>query len=153
MPDYKYHCEACGHEFAEFVKLIRKKHPKKCPACGRMKLESVIGLTIGSRKKETVGSQAERNMKGLSKEKLDQIMGQGKQGVTQETRQRIEQLGGQILEKQKPSSETGGIPWWRDGSVGDMPRSDKPLPLEKMEGELKGMGIKLDKAKKAILGE
>ena len=119
-----------------------------------MKLDSIIGLTIGSRKKETVGSQAERNMKGLSKEKLDGLMQQGKQGVTEKTRRRLEKLGGKVVEtQQKPSSETGGLPWWRDGSVAGMPRSEKPLSLEKMEGELKGLGVRLDVAKKKILGD
>ncbi len=42
MPTYEYRCKACGHEFEEF-QAITAEHLKKCPACGKRKLQRLIG--------------------------------------------------------------------------------------------------------------
>ncbi|MDO8303473.1 MAG: zinc ribbon domain-containing protein [Sedimentisphaerales bacterium] len=42
MPTYDYVCNACDHKFEEFQSI--KANPlKKCPACGKMKLNRLIG--------------------------------------------------------------------------------------------------------------
>jgi putative FmdB family regulatory protein len=46
MPTYDYACESCGHEFEEF-QPITAKPLKKCPACGRSKLQRLIGTGGG----------------------------------------------------------------------------------------------------------
>ena len=43
MPTYNYHCEACGHQFEQF-QSITAKTLKKCPRCGKLKLNRTIGL-------------------------------------------------------------------------------------------------------------
>jgi putative FmdB family regulatory protein len=42
MPTYDYRCAACGHEFEAF-QSITEAPKKKCPACGKRKLERRIG--------------------------------------------------------------------------------------------------------------
>lgn len=46
MPTYDYQCEACGHTFEEF-QSITAKPLKKCPACGKSKLQRLIGTGAG----------------------------------------------------------------------------------------------------------
>ena len=46
MPTYDYVCRACEHEFEEF-QSITAKPLKKCPECGKSKLERLIGTGAG----------------------------------------------------------------------------------------------------------
>jgi putative FmdB family regulatory protein len=46
MPTYEYACEHCGHQFEEF-QSITAKPLKKCPECGKMKLNRLIGTGMG----------------------------------------------------------------------------------------------------------
>lgn len=41
MPTYEYRCANCGHELEEFQSMSAKPL-KKCPACGKNKLERLI---------------------------------------------------------------------------------------------------------------
>jgi putative FmdB family regulatory protein len=42
MPTYDYKCKACDHTF-ELFQTMTAKHQKKCPACGKLALERLIG--------------------------------------------------------------------------------------------------------------
>lgn len=42
MPTYDYRCNACQHLFEEF-QTFSEKPLKKCPKCGKSKLERLIG--------------------------------------------------------------------------------------------------------------
>lgn len=42
MPTYDYRCNACSHEF-ELFQSMSEGLKKKCPACGKLKLERLIG--------------------------------------------------------------------------------------------------------------
>ena len=42
MPTYEYRCTACDHEF-ELFQSMSASHKRKCPECGRLKLERLIG--------------------------------------------------------------------------------------------------------------
>lgn len=42
MPTYDYRCNNCGHSF-ELFQHITENPIKKCPACGKLKVERVIG--------------------------------------------------------------------------------------------------------------
>jgi putative FmdB family regulatory protein len=46
MPTYDYRCSACGHEL-EVFQSIREAALKKCPKCGKSKLERLIGPGAG----------------------------------------------------------------------------------------------------------
>jgi putative FmdB family regulatory protein len=46
MPTYDYRCSACEHEF-ELVQSMRAPVKKKCPACGKLQLERLIGVGAG----------------------------------------------------------------------------------------------------------
>ena len=42
MPTYDYRCAACEHEF-ELFQSMKDAAKKKCPACGKLSLERLIG--------------------------------------------------------------------------------------------------------------
>lgn len=42
MPTYDYRCGACSHEF-ELFQSMSDSVKKKCPACGKLALERLIG--------------------------------------------------------------------------------------------------------------
>ncbi len=46
MPTYDYRCNACEHQFEEFQSMSAKPL-KKCPECGKPKLERLIGTGAG----------------------------------------------------------------------------------------------------------
>jgi len=46
MPTYDYRCNACGHEF-ELFQPMSANPKKKCPECGKLKLERLIGAGAG----------------------------------------------------------------------------------------------------------
>lgn len=46
MPTYDYRCNACGHTFEEF-QMMSDPVMRKCPECGKLKLERLIGSGAG----------------------------------------------------------------------------------------------------------
>ncbi len=42
MPTYDYRCKACDHEF-ELYQSMTASIKKKCPECGKLSLERLIG--------------------------------------------------------------------------------------------------------------
>ena len=46
MPTYDYVCNACDHEF-ELFQSMSESVKKKCPECGKLKLERLIGTGAG----------------------------------------------------------------------------------------------------------
>ncbi len=46
MPTYDYVCENCEHEFEQFQSIMAKP-TRKCPNCGRLKLQRLIGAGAG----------------------------------------------------------------------------------------------------------
>jgi len=46
MPTYDYICRACGHEF-ELFQQMSEPVKRKCPRCGKAKLERLIGAGAG----------------------------------------------------------------------------------------------------------
>jgi putative FmdB family regulatory protein len=46
MPTYEYACRACGHEF-ELFQQMTESLKRKCPECGRLKLQRLIGTGGG----------------------------------------------------------------------------------------------------------
>jgi putative FmdB family regulatory protein len=44
MPIYEYVCNVCGHEFEEWQK-ITDSPVKKCPSCGKRKVERLVSLS------------------------------------------------------------------------------------------------------------
>jgi putative FmdB family regulatory protein len=45
MPFYDYKCGGCGHTFEEMLRIADMDKPtkKKCSACGKKKVEMVVG--------------------------------------------------------------------------------------------------------------
>lgn len=46
MPTYDYRCKACSHNWEEF-QPITAKATRKCPDCGKLKAERIIGPGAG----------------------------------------------------------------------------------------------------------
>lgn len=46
MPTYDYRCDACGHEF-ELFQSMTAPVKRKCPSCGKNKLQRLIGTGAG----------------------------------------------------------------------------------------------------------
>lgn len=46
MPTYDYQCNACGHKF-ELFQQMSDSVKRKCPKCGKPKLERLIGIGAG----------------------------------------------------------------------------------------------------------
>lgn len=46
MPTYDYRCQSCGHEF-ELFQQMSEPVKRKCPDCGRPRLERLIGTGAG----------------------------------------------------------------------------------------------------------
>ena len=46
MPTYDYVCEACGHAFEHFQSMSSKRL-RTCPACGKKKLDRLVGSGAG----------------------------------------------------------------------------------------------------------
>jgi putative FmdB family regulatory protein len=46
MPTYDYECNSCGHKFETFQSMTEKPL-RKCPDCGKLKLERLIGMGAG----------------------------------------------------------------------------------------------------------
>src|SRR3954470_9032249 len=46
MPTYEYECDACGHKFEKFHSITAAPI-KKCPVCGKSKVNRLIGAGAG----------------------------------------------------------------------------------------------------------
>jgi putative FmdB family regulatory protein len=46
MPTYDYNCRACGHQF-ELFQQMSEANKRKCPECGKLRLQRLIGLGAG----------------------------------------------------------------------------------------------------------
>jgi len=46
MPTYDYRCAACGHEL-EIFQSMSESPKRKCPECGKLRLERQIGMGAG----------------------------------------------------------------------------------------------------------
>jgi putative FmdB family regulatory protein len=46
MPTYRYQCQGCEHEFEEFQSMSSKPL-RRCPQCGKLKLDRLIGPGAG----------------------------------------------------------------------------------------------------------
>lgn len=46
MPTYDYQCGSCGHEFELFQQMSDSVR-RKCPDCGKLKLQRLIGTGAG----------------------------------------------------------------------------------------------------------
>lgn len=132
MPEYEFKCGDCQHCFS-LAQSMKAPRPKSCPRCRcRKNFGQVIGLPIGVRgEPRTVGSLAEKNTKKLCKEEYDAVMMKGKiKGLSPQMKKRVEAAGGTVVE---PKKRSGELPWYRDGSIPGVERSEKPIDITKIK--------------------
>ena len=67
MPHYDYRCDHCGHEMTDVKQSIHDDPLKRCPECGKHKLERVpqLGCYASVRNATTVGQHWDRQEKAL----------------------------------------------------------------------------------------
>lgn len=77
MPTYEYRCSGCGHGF-EIVQSMKDKTKRKCPQCGKNRLERVLGTPLVFTKGEpqTIKHLAERNTERMGKYELGDKIGE-----------------------------------------------------------------------------
>ena len=109
MPTYLYQCRSC-QALTEVIHRFSAPGPKTCSQCGAKSPARVFGVP-NVNTVDTVGQQAERNMKRLGREKTQLL--NGTIGPAAEARQKRED------EAKK------NAPWWRKGKA-------KPVDLRKV---------------------
>ena len=118
MPTYDYRCAACGHELEHF-QSIREPALRKCPKCGKSKLERLIGPGAGILFKGggfyQTDYRSENYKRGESSEKdggkpasepaSPAATGESKQGATTEKPETKKSEKGSEKQTEKPSEE------------------------------------------------
>lgn len=130
MPTREYHCDGCGHHYEEFFKSIADDNPLSCPSCdedydGVFRQVYGAGIAIVYGQPTTFGQQAEINAKKMGKEQMS-IMAESAKLENRRADALNLPRGASKAEK---SAET---PWFRSGSIPELPKLDKPLNLSKV---------------------
>src|SRR5207247_2848565 len=86
MPTYEYECSACGHEF-ETIQNMSEGALRKCPKCGKLKLERLISGGAGvifkgsgfyetDYKRNRRGAETSKDSKEASESKAEKAKGE-----------------------------------------------------------------------------
>jgi putative FmdB family regulatory protein len=103
MPIYEYQCQACGHEMEAWQK-ISDQPLRKCPECGKMKLQKLISA-VGFRLKG--GGWYETDFKSDGKRNLAGDKSADKKGDKTETKKADKPADGKKAQKKdKPASKS-----------------------------------------------
>ena len=84
MPIYDYKCKACERLFAEEQSIKKYKRRRKCPSCGKYKLERIIGASTVCIRAEakTLVHLAERNTEKMGSYELGDKRGAQEEAAT-----------------------------------------------------------------------
>lgn len=106
MPIYHYLCKSCNHDF-EISHGIKQKPLRKCPACGRLKLERVLYACYGrvARSADQMG-----NVGDLAKFNTDKLTKGEKESKDHEYAE------GSKLAKYKLKKQTLDRPWYHSSN-------------------------------------
>lgn len=103
MPIYEYQCQACGHEMEAWQK-ISDQPLRKCPECGKLKLQKLISA-VGFRLKG--GGWYETDFKSDGKRNLAGDKSADKKGDKTETKKADKPADGKKAQKKdKPASKS-----------------------------------------------
>jgi putative FmdB family regulatory protein len=106
VPEYFYECQNCEHSF-EIFQHIKARRKRKCPECGKLKLERLIQRTFGFMGGcKTVGSLAEKNASKMSDEQKKELL--DKQKTKKFKSRSIPRGHDELATPPKPK-----VPWWR----------------------------------------
>jgi putative FmdB family regulatory protein len=128
MPCYEYHCKACKTVF-DFEHSIHDEALTQCPLCGKKKkIERCITTPMFMWVKNIcLGIHAENNTKALGgMDYLEWQKDEKYKKAKKNLERQAEEKGVEII-VDKPKT-----PWWRDGSVPGLPKSDKPVDTSKI---------------------
>jgi putative FmdB family regulatory protein len=131
MPFYDYRCNGCGDTFEEYQSFNDDKLIK-CKKCKKNKLERLIGCPFFfvQHDPKTLEHQADRNSKKFGYQEC-----QERELKAQERVDKTKKAVGKASKKKATES-----PWWRDGSVAGMVKSDKPLNEKQTKKYAKDIG-------------
>ena len=91
MPTYDYVCNACGHRM-ELVQSMTEAPKRKCPACGKSRLERLIGMGAGLIFKGSGFYQTDYRSKSYSESaKADQEPAKAGEGQAAKSAEKVDQ--------------------------------------------------------------
>lgn len=132
MPVYQYACEKCGAADDHFQK-IADAPIKKCPSCKSpeyaRRFSAPNAIVRGIDSARTFGQAAEENARRVGREGIEKIRA--------EDRARTSAFKGKLPKGAKVNTTSPVTPPWRDGSMGDLPKMEKPLDLQKVKSTTK----------------
>ena len=116
MPIYDYKCKACEYFFEEEISIKKYKRKKKCPSCGKHKLERVIGASTVCIRAEakTLVHLAERNTEKMGSYELGDRRGEQQEAAAK---------GKKIADGDKP--------WYHKKSTATSEEINKMTPSQK----------------------
>ncbi len=127
MPTFDFHCNTCEYDW-EVWHGIHESHPDSCPECCRKTIRQVYGapIVLAKGNPTTFGQQSELNERRLGKERVAKL----KEKIRNP--QKADTL--KLPKGAKPFKGTDPkLPWWRDGSMKGLPKSEKPINLNKVK--------------------
>lgn len=134
MPHYDYRCEACGHTM-EYWQSFKDKALIECPECHKDELIRLFGIPFifVQGEPKTLEHQADRNTKRFGLAECQEREGKAAERVAKKTG--------------KPLKKEPQVPFWRNGSVDGLIKSETPLKHEQVNKyveELKSLGSNID---------
>jgi putative FmdB family regulatory protein len=87
MINYDYICQACDHELENVLQSIKDKPKKRCPKCGKHKLERVLhgGVYGFVNNASTVGQLADKNTRDMGHYQKSEIEAKAKENKPKST--------------------------------------------------------------------
>lgn len=129
MPTYDYRCSECGCTMEVFQSFNEDKFTI-CPICSNETFERLISEPVFFVKGDpkTVEHQADRNSSKMGRRECEERELKAKE--------RVDKAKVAKGHKVRDKAET---PWWRDGSIPSLVKSDKALTKEQTDKYVKEM--------------
>ena len=120
MPTYEYKCTACSHEFEQFQSM-KDGALRKCPKCGKLKLERLIGTGAAVIFKGSGFYQTDYRSEGYKKSAEADKPAEQKAEIKAEAKSESkggESKGGETKAEAKPAAEMKAAPVKADAKRG-----------------------------------
>jgi putative FmdB family regulatory protein len=120
MPTYEYKCNKCKHQFEQWQHM-KEDALKVCPECFEKSLSRVFGVPFVFVKQapRSLQEQADANSKKFGREECEE-----RELKSQEEYEKARKAANMPVKKKSKKKE---VPWWRNGSVEGLAKSDTPI--------------------------